>query len=229
MVTNLEKFVGKLSPLGFTPLLSTASGQVLKYDFKGVGPRIFDKSGHGNGGILKPKWPKNAPRREIIHAVPPDVRLVFDGEDDYVRGPRGLTVGSEITVDAVFTARELKRFEFILSQGIPEKEGRGFYARLNENGGLQWLVGIEGDDYMTSRPGETVVNAGDRYRLTANASREKMQVFLNGAKTDERPIGTPLSLQSTEPLIVGANPRPYNFLSGGIERVSIYNEVRTPR
>lgn len=54
MATNLEQVAGKLHPLGFTPLTSAAAGQVLKYDFKGIGPRVIDKSGHGNGGWLKP-------------------------------------------------------------------------------------------------------------------------------------------------------------------------------
>ena len=85
MATNLEQVAGKLHPLGFTPLTSAAAGQVLKYDFKGIGPRVMDKSGHGNGGWLKP--PADPPRRRILSPFPLEVMLVFDGEGDYVKGP----------------------------------------------------------------------------------------------------------------------------------------------
>lgn len=84
MTTNLEQVVGKLTPLGFTPLLSTTTGQILKYDFRGLGSRIIDKSLNGNYGILKPEWPSNSPKRKITPTFPPRIMLEFDGEDDYL-------------------------------------------------------------------------------------------------------------------------------------------------
>jgi len=88
-VKSVERMVGSVSPLGFTPLLSTASGQILKHDFRGLGPRVIDKSGNGHYGVLKPSYPSDAPRRKAI--FPPNlaegnyVCLKFDGENDYVR------------------------------------------------------------------------------------------------------------------------------------------------
>jgi len=84
---NLEKLAGRISPVGFTPLLSLASGQILKYDFKEIGPRVIDKSGSGNYGVLNPNWPKDAPRRTIVSAIPLTVAVKMDGENDFIRIP----------------------------------------------------------------------------------------------------------------------------------------------
>jgi len=84
----VNKIVGVLEnvrPLGYTPLSSRAEGEVLKYDFKGVGPKAWDKSGHGNRGTLKPR--DDPPRRKILFRIPPDVALALDGENDYVTIP----------------------------------------------------------------------------------------------------------------------------------------------
>jgi len=81
METNV---LGLPSLTGFTPLKASQEGQVLKYDFKGVGPRVVDKSGNFNGGMLKPLWPVNSPRRKPVAQFPLKAIMNFDGEDDYI-------------------------------------------------------------------------------------------------------------------------------------------------
>jgi len=77
METNI---LGLPNLTGFTPLKARQEGQVLKYDFRDIGPRVLDKSGNINGGMLMPFWPVNSPRRSI-----PPGTLKFDGENDYVK------------------------------------------------------------------------------------------------------------------------------------------------
>jgi len=72
----------KLKPLGFTPLVSRIKGEVLYYNFRGVGPVALDKSGHGNLGKLKPRG--DPPRRKIQPTVPLEVIMAFDGKNDYI-------------------------------------------------------------------------------------------------------------------------------------------------
>jgi len=91
METNI---LGLPSFTGFTPLKARQEGQVLKYDFKGAGPRVLDKSGNLNGGMLMPLWPVNSPRRSI-----PPRTLTFDGEDDYVSIPS--RAGDELNPDEI--------------------------------------------------------------------------------------------------------------------------------
>jgi len=79
METNI---LGLPSLTGYTPLKAYREGQVLKYNFKGVGPMVVDKSGHGNLGRLKPT--KDPPRRKVVSWFPLKVIMSLDGEDDYV-------------------------------------------------------------------------------------------------------------------------------------------------
>jgi len=82
METNI---LGLPSLTGYTPLKAAQEGQVLKYDFKGIGPIAVDKSGHGNLGRLKPV--DDPPRRKIRSLLPLKVVMVFDGENDYIEVP----------------------------------------------------------------------------------------------------------------------------------------------
>jgi len=59
---SLERVAGKISPLGFTPLLSSASGGILRYDFRGLGEKVIDK----------PSTATTAPYSPIILGTPPE-------------------------------------------------------------------------------------------------------------------------------------------------------------
>jgi len=92
METNI---LGLPSLTGYTPLKSSLEGKVLKYDFRGIGPTVVDKSGHGNTGMLMPR--KDPPRRKIVSWFPLRVVMDFDGENDYIKVPHdsSLDMGKE--------------------------------------------------------------------------------------------------------------------------------------
>jgi len=79
METNI---LGLPSLTGYTPLKAFQERQVLKYDFREVGPIVVDKSGHGNLGRLKPI--DDPPRRKIQSAFPPKMAMKFDGKNDKI-------------------------------------------------------------------------------------------------------------------------------------------------
>jgi len=82
METNI---LGLPSLTGYTPLKATLEGQVLKYDFKGIGPIVIDKSGNGNRGELMPR--EDPPRRKILSWPPLEMAIALDGENDHVKTP----------------------------------------------------------------------------------------------------------------------------------------------
>jgi len=79
--TRGKNILGLPSLTGFTPLKALASEQTLKYDFRGFGPRVLDKSGSFHGGTLKPLWPVNSPRRSRVNKK---TVLTFDGKAHYL-------------------------------------------------------------------------------------------------------------------------------------------------
>lgn len=130
----------RIAPLGFTPLTSSIRGEVLKYDFAGAGPRVLDKSGHLNGGMLKPNWPKNAPKRRIVSLFPPNVVLRFDGVDDYLvaRDSPSLSALSAFTIFVRFKMDEL-----------PSRAGRVFnvISKGTQPAYIgEWFITITRDD-----------------------------------------------------------------------------------
>lgn len=198
----MEKFAGKLSPLGFTPLLSTASGQVLKYDFKGVGPRVIDKSGHGNGGILKPRWPKNAPRRGIIRAVPPDVRLAFDGEDDYLHIPfsRSLTMGKVWSVELT---GKVEDFPSDAGRVPILKQGSGWLLALDSwtpSGTLDFITRYEGK--MNRTRGGNMLGEPTKVVAVYNQEENYQKLIVAGEESVTTPI-EPYEREDTAIRILG--------------------------
>lgn len=224
-VINLEKFVGKVSPLGFTPLLSGASNQILKYDFKGVGPRVFDKSGNGNGGLLKPNWPKNAPRREPVLGIPLGGKLVFDGEDDYVKVSDDPSLDvNEITIDMKLKPREWEGDAQFFDRWAPDKAYLFRYDSGTDS--IEFWLRNEADDREVhiSSDGE-LPPTGEVTTLRASYDGETMKMLF-GNRTVASMSYTEGIASSTEPLWIGGKPVngrfPYNF-NGEILSVSVRN------
>jgi len=114
-----RNILGLPSITGFTPLKSGMEGEVAKYDFKGIGPIVLDKSGHGNGLRLKPLWPMNSPRRKTVSLFPLKRTLVFDGEDDYADS--GISDSLNINsgeIEVLFRAKEEQKWPIPRFVGI---------------------------------------------------------------------------------------------------------------
>jgi len=187
-VEKWGRIVGKISPLGFTPLLSATSGQVLKYDFRDVGPRVIDKSGHGNGGILKPKWPKNAPRRKIVRAVPPDVRLAFDGEDDYLHIPfsRSLTMGKVWSVELT---GKVEDFPSDVGRIPILRQGSGWLLALDSwtrSGRLDFITRYDGE--MNRTRGGEMLGEATRITIVYNQEENYQKLIVAGKEFVTSPI-----------------------------------------
>jgi len=219
---NLEKLAGKISPVGFTPFLSLASGQVLKYDFRGIGPRVIDKSGSGNYGVLKPNWPKDAPWRTIVPTVPLTATVKMDGENDFIqipfREPSMYLDGSfkiEITVDfesfknkdgmnPIIWSRERNAYGFDVGYhaGIDN-----LYAHLDYEGGRNGVsIGIPERDLKAS--GFLDIS------MIYNEEESKLSLEAMGKKAE---TNVKDYVPSTDPFLISRG----GAIGGRISRVSI--------
>jgi len=218
METNI---LGLPSLTGFTPLKAAQEGKVLKYDFRGLGPRVLDKSGNFNGGTLKPLWPVNSPRRSI-----PPRALTFDGEDDYVLVPddRTLHMG-RISLGVTFES--LDEHDTVLGGVVSKREDKNNYFRLTlyhadtPNPSLLWEVVIGGTKYSTG----VGVQHGQKYDVLATANGDELVLYLDGEEVDR--VSGAFS-PTAGPLRIGHGALQPRNLLGTVQRVEIWNEVKKP-
>jgi len=222
METNV---LGLPSLTGYTPLKAFLEGQVLKYDFRGVGPIVVDKSGNGNLGRLKPL--KDPPRRKIASWLPLEVALKFDGENDFVMAPDDpslkLPEGLGIIMDIKSRQNEfLDRgysWTFLIWKGA---FGTGNYYITDEgNGGTKFRIDDSaGNRHVVRAPG--AIEYGERIRLSYTYRPETgvMKIEKNGEAVSSKNIGdvTPL-YTGDQPVIVGGRGK-QNYL-GDMSYLSI--------
>lgn len=214
MKTNV---LGLPSLTGFTPLKASQEALVLEYDFRGVGPRVLDKSGNLHGGTLMPLWPVDSPRR----TVPPKT-LKFDGENDFVRGSSDLDGMSEITVairlKPLVSPGEIDKDGGIISKMYNEtyeltlgKDGGFFFQVTGENGERQYA---HGGEWKKNQWTEIVGCYATRQSHTPRIYQDGEQV---GSATRVGTVGT-----NDKPLTIGARPGPSNFSKIEIDWIRIY-------
>jgi len=210
MKTNI---LGLPSLTGFTPLKAMTEGQVLEYDFKEIGPRAIDKSGHFNGGILKPFWPVNAPRRSI----PPN-KIRFDGKDDYIEAPdstsldvKRLTLFAEVKPAVDYAGEQ--------DHGFISKEEA--YDIRWSNGELLVSIRDERENYHHARS-TLELNQGEWYRIVGTYDGSTQRLFLNGEEIDSIPW-TGSIIINDNPLYVGR--RGGQFMHGSLKQAGVYNRA----
>jgi len=168
----------RVKPLGFTPLVSRIKGEVLYYNFRGIGPVVMDKSGHGNLGKLRPK---DNPRRKIALRLPPEVAMVFDGENWVDVGDKAyfdIDVGS-LTVFARVKPYVLDK----LRQGIVTKRrkhwsGReGWDLRFRSNRPLTAIC--DGRNIVEIRGPQVETGALCEAAMVANGDTNTLELFVN--------------------------------------------------
>jgi len=200
LVRSAERTAGKISPLGFTPLLSAMSGQTLKYDFRGVGPIAWDKSGRGNHGKLKPR--DDPPRRRIQPSVPPEVAMVFDGKDDRIQVPydRSLDVFTNLAVEAeLYVDRYPQQYSQVIAKGVTRSGGFGLTLKSNDY--VLWeLWNNEGKKGSADA---RVMSLGERHKIKGEWNGKTVTLVFDG---DEVATGSLTgTLTSERPVYIGGN------------------------
>jgi len=212
MVASLEQVADRLHPLGFTPLTSAAAGQVLKYDFKGIGPRVIDKSGHGNGGWLKP--PANPPRRRILSPFPLEMMLVFDGEGDYVKGPV-LDIRNQIGIRARVRTTQIEDWGWFVAQPgaftlAMDNDGRAS-AGIHQNGSWNYL----------ESPTTRLMNDGEWHVEEMSYDGEELKVAVDGEVRNAMSLTGRIDDSEKALVLMKASRR--NTVKGALDTVNIYN------
>jgi len=201
METNI---LGLPSLTGYTPLKSAREGQILKYDFKGIGPKVIDKSGHGNMGTLKPNWPKNAPKRELVSLFPLDFAVRLDGKDDYIETPGdNLNPEGSFSIFARVTPGSQEQIEARASDIIHKGDVLyGQYRLQIRRGVFRFLVSNR------EREEPSVVSGGDPTEGTCSKIRgewseeeNEIRLYVDGSLADSK----------TPTITPGATPGPFRI------------------
>jgi len=222
METNI---LGLPSFTGFTPLKAAQEGQVLKYDFRGIGPRVIDKSGNGNAGKLKPR--DDPPKRKVQSFFPLKVVMDFDGED-YIEVPDSDSLtraysGSEMTVYV-----KLDPTEEVKTEGMTTIVSKGL-----EVGTLRTRTGdvkyaFRGREYPLG------FNVKENQEITVALYKENGTIRIDSYDGEELvksiDTGKDRILGNDKPLLVGSRlyKRPYQGWIGTIDTVEIFDSKKTP-
>jgi len=220
---SIERVAGRASPLGFTPLLSSASGGILRYDFRDLGKKVIDKTLHGHNGTLQPDYPRNSPRRRLTVGPPPRAILAFDGEDDFVEAPcSGCPNGDfDLPYFKIVTKVKFPVLEdegFIISHGDVND---GFYVH-KKPGYMECAVETE-RDHSYARGGGDVLEENTWHKIELIKGREEATL-----KIDDEEVGTATSrgpnvYREKRPLCLGRmSDRKAGFLNMQMAWIEIY-------
>jgi len=181
METNI---LGLPSLTGYTPLKAAQEDQVLKYDFRGIGPIVVDKSGHENLGRSKPR--RNPPRRKILSLFPLKMAMAFDGSNYIeVSDDPTLNISDYLTVSLRVRLKELPFSGWnCIFDRYDRKNGWDIIGRPSTNR-IRLEVWKGGSNVWIDTPN---LNEGKEYKieLTFNEDSGRMKGFLDGEKIDEK-------------------------------------------
>jgi len=211
METNI---LGLPSFTGFTPLKAAQKEQILKYDFKGIGPRVLDKSGNLNGGMLEPRWPVNAPRRQPFPA-----HLVFDGEDDFIKSAhidlndRNFSIVMDVTVSS------LDHDMGLFGQKEEATVNKWLHGRIYTDGRIRF--GFFNNDLTTS---SGVISPNERVKIAFvyDYGEGEQRVKVEGEVVDRR---SSEPYQGTKGKTIFGNTLWGEFFDGMFHRVSVYRKA----
>jgi len=217
METNI---LGLPSLTGYTPLKAFLEGQVLKYDFRGVGPVVLDKSGNGNLGRLKPK--EDPPRRKIVSWFPFEMALKFAGNGDRVVIPfdESLDNFSELTVLAEFNLNKYTGRYNLIVQKSPWAVG-SFLMYVRDDGVLKFGVQTETGRY---NPGTKNFDLNRDIKVRGVFDGESVQLFVDGNLENETSVPK-TTLKLEKKVMIGDQT---DSPSGMVKKVSIFNKVVRP-
>jgi len=222
-VRSIEQVADKLSPLGFTPLLSGVTGEVLKYDFRGVGPRVVDKSLNFNAGTLSPDWPENAPRRRFV--FPLDAVLVFDGEDDFIHVPdRPIQrLDASFSIEVAYTHRADPDDHAGLVYKGARGNQPGYALGIRKDSNRLFFKGNrpDGSRSFSMRGGDLPYNEEVIIRAIADFGEERAYITVDDNEVASDTYMDEIGAFENR-LFVG---RYFGFISGILKHVKIWNRV----
>jgi len=175
MDTNI---LGLPSFTGFTPLKAIAKGQVLKYDFKDIGPRVIDKSGHGNGGRLMPK--EDPPKRKIVSWFPLEVVMVFKGKGDRIvaKDDPTLDITEELTIETVVNPEPATERQILVDKHKPHDGGGYVLINRQDRDWIDFVVrNPEGFHTLRHR---NDLPEGKNNRIVCKFTESEISMELNG-------------------------------------------------
>jgi hypothetical protein len=172
-------------------------------------------SGRGNTGTLT-----NGPTYSSANGG----SIVFDGGDDYIDcGTNAvLNVGNNITANAWFYVNSNSSYQTIVSKVLSDASLGWEFA--NSNGNIR----------LTFRPSATSINLsigggllviGNWYMGTMTYDNTTARIYLNGVQVGSTTSGGPVTLNSTQPLQIGARGISAGRYNGNIAQVSVYNRA----
>jgi len=225
----MKTIFGLPAPLGFTPLKSRVKGQVLKYDFEGPpSPIVMDKSGHMNNASLEPYWPENSARRFLIHDIPPNIGLGFEG-DDYAKTLEDLDVF--IPKDSSFSiciwAYVYRRNR---TQCILDGSDRALaFASLEiPRGGGEVRYTVRDDDWATKSISHSAKVYYRWWHFTAvRRYGDTFELWVNGNLVGT--VKDTLKTLSWNGLTLGSRATGGKFLSGGVDMLRLFNRALSKR
>jgi len=213
----------ELRPLGFSPLASGIKGEVLKYNFKGIGKIVTDKSLSGNNGRLIPK--ENPPKRQIYSWFPLKVKLILDGSNS-VRVPDDPSLDLLRKVKVTMRILDTERtVGYLLDKGVRNSDG-GYGLFVGERGGgyLSFKVAdgerTKGVNWAGWNFGETPVT------VTGEYDRDKGVIRMLSDGEEVARESTDMRMVSTDfPLFLGRRADwPSQYQAAEIDYVSIEGE-----
>jgi len=218
VLTEETNILGLPSLTGLTPLKARQQNQILKYNFKGIGPLVVDKSGNFNRGIL------HGPKREVISIFPLKMAISCDGEDDYVVVPTPNTVSSVSSVTAsvkMSMDTEVERYRHFLSTTHANEEvGYDFSVYRGE---LHFAVNDGTLGGMGERVTAPLDPGGHLVKGSYDDETGELMLSVDQEVVDSRTISIG-SIKAAKRLFIGARREDYGFTKCKIENVQIFDQ-----
>jgi len=213
VLTEETNILGLPSLTGLTPLKARQQDQVLKYDFKGVGPLVIDKSGNFNRGIL------HGAKRKVVSVLPLKMAISCDGKDDYVHTPSNPTAEvPELTVVASIKADTLRGVRQIVGS---YHEKRADWQLKFEDGHFSWDVQDSEGNWIRVN-GSITPSESTEYHVKGVYTGEESRLYVNGEEDGSTPSrGNPVNSEATF-IETGRNVNDIQYWDGLIKSVQIY-------